>query len=112
MRVNVLGTIKHMIITKTYTGFIRKFYDIEPNTLIYALKEFVSTILQNYTHYRYNFYNIYIFSIIKFQGLVARQPHLCTNIFSVLLRYIWLLGTFVNSSCDIKLNIKVVKIAV
>ena len=30
----------------------------------------------------------------------------------MLLGYIiWLLGTFVNSSCDIKINIKIVKIA-
>ena len=35
-----------------------------------------------------------------------------TNIFSVLLGYIRLLGTFVNSSFDIKINIKIVKIAV
>ena len=32
--------------------------------------------------------------------------------FSVLLGYIWLLGTFVNSSCDLKINIKTVKISV
>ena len=47
--------------------------------------------------------------------LVARQLCLCKNIpyFSVLLGYIWLLGTFVNSSCDIntyqvekKINLK------
>ena len=50
---------------------------------------------------------INVFSIIKFQGLVARQLYLCKNI-----GYIWLLGTFVNSSYDIKLNIKIVKIAV
>ena len=31
--------------------------------------------------------------------------------FSVLLGDVWLLGTFVNSSCDIKINIKIVKIA-
>ena len=44
------------------------------------------------------------FLIIKFQGLVARQPFLCKkySLFSVLLGYIWLLGAFVNSSCDIK----------
>ena len=74
---------------------------MEPNTLFYVLNEFIimyRKILQNYTPYRYNFYIL----IIKFQGLVARKPHLC----------IWLLGTFVNSSCDIKINIKIVKIAV
>ena len=27
----------------------------------------------------------------------------------MLLGYIWLLGTFVNSSCDIKINIKIVQ---
>ena len=31
------------------------------------------------------------------------------SLFSVLLGYIWLLGTFVNSSCDIKINIKIVQ---
>ena len=88
---------------------------MEPNTLIYVLNEFIviyRKLLQNYTHYRYNFYIINIFSIIKFQGLVARQPYLCKySLFSVLLGYIWFLGTFVNSSCDIKINIKIVKIA-
>ena len=56
---------------------------------------------------------INIFSIIKFQGLVARQPYLCKNIpYLVCYLDIWLLGTFVNSLCDIKINIKIVKIAV
>ena len=40
-----------------------------------------------------------IFSIINFQGLVLGN-HIN---FCVLLEYIWLLGTFVNSSCDIKI---------
>ena len=43
-----------LFIIKTYTGFM-KFYDMEPNTLIYALNEFIviyCKILQNYTHYR------------------------------------------------------------
>ena len=53
---------------------------------------------------------INIFSIIKFQGLVAIYEK--SSLFSVLLGYIWLLGTFVNGSCDIKINIKIVKIAV
>ena len=51
---------------------------MELNTLIYALNEFVviyGNILQNYTPYRLLIINI--FSIIKFQGLVARQPYLC-----------------------------------
>ena len=34
------------------------------------------------------------------------------SLFSVLHGYIWLLGTFVNSSCDIKINTKIIKIAV
>ena len=83
---------------------------MEPNTLIYALNEFIviyRKLLQNYTHYRYNFTT---FSISKFQGLVARQPYLCKNI--VCYMDIWLLGTFVNNSCDIKINLKIVKIAV
>ena len=48
------------------------FYDMEPNTLIYALNGFkvaYRKILLNYTHYKYNFYNIFL--KIKFQGLVA-----------------------------------------
>ena len=85
---------------------------MEPNTLIYALNEFIVT-------YRYKiilnidtiFIIINIFSIIKFQGLVAREPYLCKNI-PYLLGYMWLLGTFVNSLCDIKIIIKIVKIAV
>ena len=41
--------------------------------------------------------------------MVAR--YLCKNIpyYSVLLGYIWLLGTFVNSSCDIKINVNIVQ---
>ena len=31
------------------------------------------------------------------------------SLFSVLLGYIWLLGTFVNSSCDIKINVNIVQ---
>ena len=50
---------------------------------------------------------INIFSIIKFQGLVARQPYLC-SLFSVLLGYN-MLGTFVHSSCDIKINVNIVQ---
>ena len=81
---------------------------MEPNTLIYGFNEFKVTypkILQNYIHFC-------SFSIIKFQGLVARQPYLSKNI-PYLVCYldiaIWLLGTFVNSSCDIKINIKIVQ---
>ena len=62
---------------------------MEPNTLIYALNKFKVTyckILQNYTHLLYIIINI--FSIIKFQRLVARQPYLCKiSLFSVLLLY-------------------------
>ena len=59
-------------ITKTYTGFI-KFYDMEPNTLIYGLNEFI-VIYRNKTILIIDtiFTIINIFSIIKFQGLVAR----------------------------------------
>ena len=32
---------------------------------------------------------------------------MCMYLFSVLLGYMWLLGTFVNSSCDIKINITI-----
>ena len=50
---------------------------MEPNTLIYALNEFIviyRKILQNYTHFIDTIFTIInIFSIIKFQGLVARQ---------------------------------------
>ena len=31
------------------------------------------------------------------------------SLFSVLFEYIWLLGTFVNSSCDIKINENIVQ---
>ena len=81
---------------------------MEPNTLIYALNEFIviyRKILQNYTHYRYNFYNNFIFSIFKFRGVVVSQPYLCKKIpYLVCYSVIWLLGTVVNSSCDIKIN--------
>ena len=83
---------------------------MEPNTLIYALNEFIviifRKILQNYTYIYIDtiFIIINIFSIINFQGLVARQPYLCKNI--VYLVCTWMLGTFVNSSCDIKKIVK------
>ena len=32
------------------------------------------------------------------------------SLFGVLLRYIWLLGTFVNSLCDIKISIKIINL--
>ena len=31
------------------------------------------------------------------------------SLFSVLLGYIWLLGTFVSSSCDTKINVNIVE---
>ena len=80
---------------------------MEPNTL--TLNEF-------HVIYRKNILiidtNPIIINISKFQGLVARQPYICK--ISVLLGYtcIWLLGTFINSLCDKKINIKIVKIAV
>ena len=62
------------------------------------------SMIIGYTHYSYNFYNN---SIIKFQGLIARQPYLCKNI-PYLVCYLDIygcyVGTFVNSSCDIKIN--------
>ena len=57
--VNLQSDCSLLFITKTYTGLI-KFYDMEPNTLINALNEFIviyRKILQNFTHYIYNFYN-------------------------------------------------------
>ena len=77
---------------------------MEPNALINEFIVIYGNILQNYTPYRLLIINI--FSIIIFQGLVARQPYLCK------LHIYMVLGTFVNGSCDIKINIKIVKIAV
>ena len=71
-----------LFITKTYTGFI-KFYDMESNTLVYALNEFIviyRKILQIILVIDTIFIIINLFLIIKFQGLLARQPHLCKNI--------------------------------
>ena len=63
---------------------------MEPNTQIYALNELIvtyHTILQSYTHYRLNF-----------RGWLLVSE---------------LLGYMVaKRSCDIKINIKIVKIAV
>ena len=61
---------------------------MEPNTLIYALNELIVIYrkhFQNYTPYRYNFYKN---SMMKFQGLVARQPYLCKNIPYLLVCYL------------------------
>ena len=38
--INLQSDYSVLSITKTYTGFI-KVYDMEPNTLIYALNEFI-----------------------------------------------------------------------
>ena len=59
---------------------------MEPNTLIYGLNEFI-VIYRNKTILIIDtiFTIINIFSIIKFQGLVARQPYLSK--FSVLFGY-------------------------
>ena len=48
---------------------------MDPNTLIYFLNEF------KVTYYKIILIDtIFKFSIIKIQGLVARQPYLCKNI--------------------------------
>ena len=58
-----------------------------------------SSVSQNFTKYTH-YSNI--FSLNKYQGLLARQTYSCKkySLFSGLLGYIWLLGVFVNSSCD------------
>ena len=38
--------------------------------------------------------------------MLGNHNYVKYSLFHRLLGYIWLLGTFVNSSCDIKLNIK------
>ena len=53
---------------------------MEPNTLIYALNEFKVTFITTLQNILIIDTIINIFSIIKFQGLVARQPYLCKNI--------------------------------
>ena len=54
-------------------------------------------------------FNIFL---ILFRGwLLGNHIYVKYSLFSVLLGYIWL-DTFVNSSCDIKINVKIVKIAV
>ena len=67
-----------LFIIKTYTGFM-KFYDMEPNTLIYALNEFIVIYCTIYKIIliidKKKIIIINIFSIIKFQGMVARQPY-------------------------------------
>ena len=62
---------------------------MEPNTLIYALNEFKVTHHKIIITIDTIFIIINVFSIIKFQGLVARQPFLCKkySLFSVLLGY-------------------------
>ena len=70
---------------------------MEPNTLIYALNEFIviyRIILQTYTRDTI-FSIINIFSIIKFPGLVARQPYLCKNI-PYLVCYLDIYGCYVH----------------
>ena len=53
---------------------------MEPNTLIYALNEFI-VIYRKIILIIDTIYTIVnIFSIIKFQGLVARQPYFSKNI--------------------------------
>ena len=57
---------------------------MEPNTLIYALNEFIVIYITKFykiTLIIDTFFTIInIFLIIKFQELVARQPYLCKNI--------------------------------
>ena len=53
---------------------------MEPNTLIFALNEFIVIYRKILLIIDTIFLIINIFSIIKFQGLVARQPYLCKNI--------------------------------
>ena len=70
------------------------------------------------SHYGCNFDLIIIkISIIifdnKFQGwLLGNHIYVKYSLFYRLLGYIWFLGTFFNSSCDIKRNIKIFKITV
>ena len=66
--------VQYLFIIKTYTGFI-KFYDMEPNTLIFALSEFIVIYRKIILIIDNLFIIINIFSIIKFQGMVARQPY-------------------------------------
>ena len=56
------------------------FYDIEPNTLIYVLNEFKVTYRKIILIIDTIFIVINLFLIIKFRGLVARQPCLCKNL--------------------------------
>ena len=52
---------------------------MKPNTLIYALNEFIVIYCKIILVIDAIFIIFNIFSIIKFQGLVARQPFLCKN---------------------------------
>ena len=53
---------------------------MEPNTLIYVFNEFIVIYRKILQIIDTIFTIINIFSIIKFQGLVARQPYLCKKI--------------------------------
>ena len=53
---------------------------MERNTLIYVLNEFIVIYYKIILIIDTIFTIIIISSIIKFQGLVARQPYLCKNI--------------------------------
>ena len=101
-------------VSSVYYKNLHCVYDMEPNTLIYALNGFIVIYCKIILIIDTIFIIINIFSIIKFQGLVARQPYLCKiySLFSVLLGYVRLLGTLIDSSFDIEINIKIVKIAV
>ena len=50
------------------------------------------------------------FRKLNFRGwLLGNHIYVKYSLFSVLLGYIWLLGTIVNSSCDIKINVNIVQ---
>ena len=79
---------------------------MEPNT--YTNLCFESNLSQNFTklhwlliQYLLIIIKINIFSIVNFRGCCLGNHSYVKILFSVLLGYIWLLGTFVNSSGDI-----------
>ena len=69
-----------MIVSSVYYKNLYWVYKIQPNALIYALNESIVIYRKIILIIDTIFIIINIFSIIKFQGLVARQPYLCKNI--------------------------------